>query len=693
MAVDAWDGRPLGEPPISLGLLMSGPSGEGSPPTVAFAAASSDAGRCVMRPEQIGPFLLVHQGSQLICHDSASFHWAIRGLLGPGPGSGTLEALWAFSREGRLLDVRLLDQLLELARGVSAPLPRRLPDLAAHHGIGMTEEDGMVPRVAAAAGTRPVVVERLGADAVGIADAILAIYRRLRDAAGQIIAELGIEPEAAGRFGPLGLGIEVRGAIALARAARTGLRLRADLRAELDELCTAAYRESSARLHEDPWARKCFRWDGPEVGLKKGKFPDAIRDNLEGWLERTAGDITGLHAIPLEPPRIGSGRVASDPDLWGIEARCHPLLAAWSRLTAAANFRWGLAHLDVGGDRRLRPRYEGVPSIRSSNPSLSAVRRLHPAPMFEAAPGRSLLIVALRDLELRCAAEVTRRHGGESQLAGWFHAGVDPVAYAAVRLHESEALRWEEFLALEEREPDRCRRWKAEAQTFLLTVIRGLTVAQAREILRNDHDIDIDAVTARRYYEILADEVGLERPYFRAEDTFEAVRARLGCPVEDLVMLMMPGEPEEAEAALRNLIAGRTRAPDAFARLHAICRDPALREWLAKGEGSAELYEAFFARDVLTPSGRVRGRMFFTQARSAGFLDLADAVRKAALYAVVAEGHELTACADDQFVIEIPEGVTQDDTVEEIGITVEEAASVFLGDVEGLCAVRRVEVW
>src|SRR4051812_44888705 len=115
MADFAWDGRPLGEHPISLALLTGGSSGEGSPPTVAFAAASSDAGRCVMRPEQIGPFLLVHQGSQIICHDSASFHWAIRGLLGPGPGRGTPETLWAFSREGRLLDVSLFDQLLRLA--------------------------------------------------------------------------------------------------------------------------------------------------------------------------------------------------------------------------------------------------------------------------------------------------------------------------------------------------------------------------------------------------------------------------------------------------------------------------------------------------------------------------------------------------------------------------------------------------
>ncbi len=696
MAVDAWDGRPLGEPPISLGLLMSGPSGEGSPPTIAFAAAGSGTRRCVMRPEQIGPFLLVHQGSQIICHDSASFHWAIRGLLGPGPGWDSPETLWAFSREGRLLDARLLDQLLRLARGVSDPPPRHLHELAEEYAnITLPQPREMTRRVEEAVGRpREVIADRLAGDAIAVADALLQINRRLASESGRIIADLGVERATVERFGPLGLAVQVRGTIALRRATHNGLHLRGHATPELAARCDEVFRESSRILSRGGSERNCFHWVGDRVRLKPDGSPDIKRDNLRGWLERRVGAIPGLHAIPPEPPRGDGGRIITDPVAWGPWIECDPHLRAWASLITAANVKKALAAPHPGDEAVvLHPRYEVVPRFRSYTPNLGLMKGLDPAPMFVAPAGHALLVVELQDLELRCVAEVIQRRGGEAQLAGWFRVEIDPVERTAARLYDREARDPGDFLDLKERSPAIYAHWIGIASTYLRAVPRGLTAGQVREILRLEYDIDLDGTDAQRHHDYLVGDLLPELSHFLAEDTFEVVRRELGCGVDELASVMIPGDRDSSEAALRNLIAGKTRSAAAFEGLRSHCRSEPWRDRLAAGVGSRELHEAMFGRDVISPIGGVRGRMFFHQARAAEFLDLAGDVMKSALYAVAAAGHEPVGCAGDEFVLRVPDGQLGEELQREVGELALGAAGSLLRSVRARCIVRPVSTW
>jgi hypothetical protein len=67
-----------------------------------------------------------------------------------------------------------------------------------------------------------------------------------------------------------------------------------------------------------------------------------------------------------------------------------------------------------------------------------------------------------------------------------------------------------------------------------------------------------------------------------------------------------------------------------------------------------DLYLTLFARTLTAPTGRMRGRMRFAEARQAAYRDVADDAAKAALFAVAAAGYRVVAFAPETIVAETP---------------------------------------
>ncbi len=68
-------------------------------------------------------------------------------------------------------------------------------------------------------------------------------------------------------------------------------------------------------------------------------------------------------------------------------------------------------------------------------------------------------------------------------------------------------------------------------------------------------------------------------------------------------------------------------------------RYPTLANIIRDGS-DRDLWLALFGKNVVTLTGRVRGRLPFGQARSAEYLDLADDAAQSALYSVVEAGSQ-----------------------------------------------------
>jgi len=291
--------------------------------------------------------------------------------------------------------------------------------------------------------------------------------------------------------------------------------------------------------------------------------------------------------------------------------------------------------------------------------------------------------------------------GGEPQLGGWFRGGLDPVRRVAGSLYNHDRTRdggeapmpEGTFDEMDAQEPGRFAHWKDLGAVLLDAVHRGLAAPHVREILARDFGRDISLADAVRYCRLLEEDVLLDLTWFVKDETLEILRAKLDCDRVDVEGLMLEGTPENAAAALRNLIAGRSKSPQAFARLRGICRNPHFRAMMAADEGSPELFDALFGNVTVNPVGRARMGLFLTLASAADHLDLADDVMKTVLFEIVATGHDLVGYADGEFALQVREDVATEAMRHAIEGVAEEAARRVVDLFPPRCRVEMRQVW
>jgi hypothetical protein len=710
-----WDGQHLGDERMALALMLGRQMPGEAEPRVVFAAAATGDFRCLIRPERLGEFLQVHRDLVLICHAAGPFHEGLREHLRRAGQTAAMGVLRRFRVDRRIYEVSLLDQLVGLAKaGLERPV-RPLKVLAQEHcGIDLPDLPTLRSRLEGLTGQPWESIDQSSReDALAIVHAIRAIFGVVGVEATRIAEQAGVDPEVVATLGPLSVGIQVQGDIALYRLGRRGLLLRKDTLDTVRELSKARFLECSGRLHADSSAKGCFRWKtgGPaaEVALDESGRPAAKKQVLRQWLAAKLASTPGLHGIPFRPPSSVEDRISTSPGLWGELALIDPLLRAWSGLVSAADAMRSLGGLGKVGDRLLRPSYEVLPRATSTGPNLEQLRRLNssamsPSAMFEAPPSYALLVVELRDLELRCLAEICERSGMESKLAELFRAGEDPIRYTAAALY-SDALflrddpHWKEGLdALNQQNPLRYGQWLHLARTFLQGAARSLAHEHIRDLLHQDLGEQLTLVNVVRAYGLV---VGIipELESYLSDQTVNRVRGALGIDFMEMPLLLESVTyPGEFSVHLRDLLAGRCEDNALLALLSELNTDPVWRERLAKGRGDLDVYKDIFLKEIVTGTGRVRGGMESHQADAAAYLDLADDVRKVVLDAIEAPGLNPVALAGDEIVLLVPEQAMKaagaiEAATEEIRSLVEGAAREFLDAIPIVCEVRKAAAW
>ncbi|WP_406699477.1 hypothetical protein V5E97_11480 [Singulisphaera sp. Ch08] len=506
MEIRAWTGERLDREEFALAVSADNTT-DASHAKPVIASASSETHCCMIPPERFSEFLAVHRGLVLICHDAPSLALAVDAFFRQLDDAAGYEAFREFSRWCRLHDVRLLDQLVQIAGDGVHPVPRKLAELVTLDSSSRAGDGAEESRIAQEdMGTaRDIIDRRLILDTALNAAAALQAYRDLRKKADAIIHEGQVPTETVERYGPLAVGLQTQGAIALHQASRNGLLSHVEAH-DLESSWSQVLKAASDILLRNQAIRLPFDLEGNLIAIKRNGHLSYSDSRMHRWLHRMSDTILDIERVAMARPKTIQNELVLDYGVWAEHARCDPSLRAWFDLSAAADLKRCLTRASSGHSRQLNPNYEVVPRIRSIRPHLEAVARFETIQTFGPAGGGSLIVGTLTDLELRCLAELSERQFGSSYLAGLFRDGIDPSLVAASDWC-GFGRDWRSLIGFREEYPEAFGNAMMRARVFLPATVHAVAAPIPMRILSQTTHLVIDGFQAQGYIRVLRTKV------------------------------------------------------------------------------------------------------------------------------------------------------------------------------------------
>jgi len=616
-----------------IALMPAGPVTDEMLGCTGIVAASERRDITFIPLERIRDYLAAHEDHRFLTFDVAALHWRLFDTQGDSRHGPARDAVWQLSRDCRLIDIELFDQRCRLVRHGVFPHPSTLQELA----------DRYLDNDASSRSPRPLLPDN-DSDQVLL---VLEIGQRLLAAVEDCFPDISPQKR---RFGLLATGLDAQAAIACACPALGEISVDMSAANRLYQDADREFRDGSLLLHRDRAARHQFHWTQDRVAVDSYGEMLVDREGIRLWLERELDRIRGDHRARFAPPLADDGQLALDPELWGDLVLYRPVLCAWRRVARAAQTMAWLRSLPDCGP--LAPRYSFVSRLASRWPDLTAIRAAGGG-IFKPRDGHSFLILTLQDLDLRCWAAVAQnRRPGGVYIAQMFFDDEDPVLRTAHELHKAER-----GLELLPSEMDRLRDidggyWVQLASTLLKGLAHGLTEAQLGQRLRETFpQRDFGNAEAAQRRSRLVRRLYAELGELSDEDLItEVLSAKLGITEEELIRAFPAKDHDKLPNILRRALDDDSAVDNGCIRqLQSVCRNPRLAETLGQ---PGTRYQAL-AELPTTPNGGLGRYEYGATKYIAASLMLADEVRKAVAYDLVAAGHNLVALAADDFVLEI----------------------------------------
>jgi len=506
-------------------------------------------------------------------------------------------------------------------------------------------------------------------DAVATAQA----YPALRHAAEEIVAahqEL-IFADAADRFGSLTESIQIKAAVALADIERRGIHLDASLLSVLKSDLQLQILTVVDALRSLPEAEGLFKLDSKgNVKVTPKGWPQMTQKTLQACLAQVLQVCRdqGLPGVPATK----QGLSAREAD-WTPYAVHSAFIRHWLRLRQLTK---SLAFCDIKSpDGRVHSRYDLLKVTGRTGCSRPNIQQLPRSggfrECFTAAPGHYFVIIDYSFIELVTLAAICRQRFGESKLADVITEGVAPHAFTAARINNIPLT---EFMALKETDPVRYKEVRQKAKALNFGIPGGLSAAALREYAAATYGVELSPQEAERWRQQLIAEVYPEIGKYLEDRLVHCICRELGCTERAFwSVLSFDGQLQVwLPASILNILGGgqykRDGAPynprfldRVWGGLYQLCRDPELKPLLMQRKAGPDL-AARFAEAAVTPTGRVRANVSYTEARNNPFQGLAADGAKLALFELVRRGYRVVAFIHDEFVIELP--VESDHTVE-----------------------------
>ena len=500
------------------------------------------------------------------------------------------------------------------------------------------------------------------------------------------------------QYGPLSEGIQVKGSIVLYDITKNGIAIDKSLAHKVQSKLECRLSNAVEVLMSDDRTRGIFQLsvsgDGSLYAVRDGAKPKIDVSRLEELLSETAAEITSKYQVDMVIPRIAGGGLSRAPRTWSEFSHLSDFLKTWIDMEQAAHFNAFLSHLK---EERAHPQYTiMVRNGRTSaqNPPIQQTpRKGGYREMFRAKPGHVLVAIDYEFIELCTLAAVCLARYGNSVLAQVICQGVDPHAFTAsmiegVSLHEFMAWKTNADPILKAKFAS--LRQRAKAVNF--GIPSGLTAAGLSLYAKGAYGVELSQEDAEKFRTTLIKDIYPELSKYLEEGDIQRLSANLGVPVRTIVNTFTfkkkgplgrggggpnPAEKMDAiEGGMRNIVRGnRFRKRDGkeynaffvkkvWSGLKKLARDPKLfgmiHEAQKANQGSEELYKELFGRPVTTLTGRVRGKVGFTQACNTPFSGLAADGAKLAMWNLYLLGYTIVGFIHDEILLEIPE--TQDGT-------------------------------
>ncbi len=683
------------------------------PRLAVVAAGFGPTGTVTIDPADVGRFIRKYGFLRFVGHDVAIDFWVIEQHLRLIGEAEVLAAWWAIAGDSRLHDAMLLDMLVRLARDGCQPVPRSRADLAREYGAG--EAAAVAPDRQRDAGVtdRDGTVEQSG-----------LFTELMRDAAATRLSYLGLRTAAAtlagaydragdvlagarGRFGLLTEAVQVKKAIALAAVTRTGMQVDRDVlsatRADLRSRLGAAVAQVRAVCPE------LYRTDGQgrvARGATGGpvKRPEVLGAQLAAVVDALRAAGVAVTVPPGPDAQTPSTRTAD----WAAYRHRHPFVGAWLEVEELTPLLQFVSRLPEGA---LHPRYEVM--VRTgrtacSGPNVQQVPRGGSVrAAFVASPGHLLLAVDYSVAELRALAAHCLHTYGRSNLADVIRAGADPHAHTAALMlgvPVEEFLTWKNDSAGRDGAARRAKYAAARqaAKAINFGVPAGLGGEALRAYARARYGVALTAAEAAARRDLLTRTIYPELCEYLAEDGAaivgrnlhavpDAVRAELGDVSPGAIRKVLAGDAVRADGTPYE----RTFVSRVWAGLTGLNRNPELAERLGRRAPGGALAAAVCDAGVATLTGRVRGRVSYTQARNTPYQGLAADGTALALFGLVRAGFRVVAFVHDEVLVELPDegGYVSESTVRQVIDIMCRAMERVLGGVPAACEYTLGRSW
>jgi hypothetical protein len=411
--------------------------------------------------------------------------------------------------------------------------------------------------------------------------------------------------------------------------------------------------------------------------------------NVEGLVKAATGKKRNLRRLGIEPEQV----------------------TATARALAVANRRpYCTVHPSYSIMVRTGRTSCSKPNVQQI-PRDSAFRQ-----SFVASPGTFLLAADYAFIELVTFAATAYHRYARSDMAEVIKRGVDPHAHTAAMMLGVPS---EEFLTWKNNETivkevvngketdvklkDRFDRARQQAKPVNFGVPGGLGVASLVAYAHSTYKVDFTFEEAKERRELLTKTIYRELDLYLAEDGIAIVARNLQAPIEEVrnelgdthlssIRKILTGDPKRADGKPYQ----RPFVSRIWASLAGLNRNPELREALQKREPSKELATQVCHAGVATLTGRIRGRVAYSQARNTPFQGLAADGAALALFELVKEGFCVVGFVHDEILIELPDegGYVSEARVERVKeIMCRQMAEVVVGGIPVGCEPALSRRW
>jgi DNA polymerase I-like protein with 3'-5' exonuclease and polymerase domains len=428
--------------------------------------------------------------------------------------------------------------------------------------------------------------------------------------------------------------------------------------------------------------------------------------HLETIREQVRHDSGMALSIPLTKK---TGKLSTSKKVWQEYQDYHPFLKHWiavEELAKLMQFFTNLKHESV------HPSYNVL--VRSGRTSCTNpnVQQVPQDSMFRQAfipsPGHLLLAVDYSFIELCTLGSHALHRYGWSDLADVIKTGADPHAHTAAMML---GVTLEEFLTLKNSDVevggcklhDRYMKARQAAKPINFGVPGGLGVTSLVNYARTTYKVDLTPEEARQRRELLTKQIYRELDPYLTEDAQAILARNLRAPLEEVQREL----GDTHLTSVRKILAGNPRKADGqpyqerfvsrvWAALAKVNRDPELEEALQRRQEGEDLARKICQAGVATLTGRIRGRVRYSQARNTPFQGLAADGAALALFALIEAGFRVVGFVHDEVLVELPDegGYVSADRVRQIEeIMCRRMEEVLVGGIQAACESALSRCW